>query len=149
MKNQDIERLKLCIDYQKKRIVYRRSINKLNVIDTYILSLLNSHLKLFNTLKFKSVNIDFEKVWLLYDKRNDKQDAELQWRKLTDEEREAALKHIPNYVKSTPDKSKRLHLHRYLRKKAFNNEIIYNKDYVKAEEQNKNNQKKVWLTGDE
>ena len=50
MTNQDVKKIKICIDYQKKRIDYRRSINKLNEIDKHILSLLK------NTMLFGSLH---------------------------------------------------------------------------------------------
>ena len=148
MTNQDVKKIKICIDYQKKRIDYRRSINKLNEIDKHILSLLKIYQKLIDTTKNKILNIPFEEIWNIYDKKVDKQDAILQWGKLTDKERMKSIEHAPLYVQATPDKSKRLHLHRYLRKKSFNNEIITNIQ-TKLQPQEQINHEKIWLTGNE
>jgi hypothetical protein len=59
-----------------------------------------------------------------------------------------SIEHAPLYVQATPDKSKRLHLHRYLRKKSFNNEIITNIQ-TKLQPQEQINHEKIWLTGNE
>ena len=98
MTNQDVKKIKICIDYQKKRIDYRRSINKLNEIDKHILSLLKNYQKLIDTTKNKILNIPFEEIWNIYDKKVDKQDAILQWGKLTDKERMKSIEHAPLYL---------------------------------------------------
>ena len=72
-----------------------------------------------------TINISFDHFWNLYDKKKgSKEKAEKLWTKLTNEEREQAIAHIPLYKKEQPDKQFRKHPEGYLSNKIFTNEII-------------------------
>lgn len=66
----------------------------------------------------------FQDFWDLYDKKRGKPKAQLYWDKLTHEEKEKAMQHIPMYIESQPDKKYRKDPERYLRYKCFEDEII-------------------------
>ena len=71
------------------------------------------------------INIDFEYVWKAYDKkRGDYLKLKKKWEELSESEREAAMRHIPHYVKATPDKQYRKDLATYINNKSWNDEII-------------------------
>lgn len=71
------------------------------------------------------INVDFEFAWKAYDKkRGDYLKLKKKWDELSDNEREAAMEHIPQYVKATPDKQYRKDMATYLNNKSWNDEII-------------------------
>jgi hypothetical protein len=76
------------------------------------------------------LNIPFETVWELYDKKIGlKEKLRKKWERLSNEERALAIKHIPKYKASQPDKNFRKNFETYLNNKSFNDEIInYGKD---------------------
>lgn len=74
------------------------------------------------TLKQKT-NISFEGFWKAYDYAKGKEKAKAKWEKLTDQERELAMAHVPAYVASTPEKNFRKHPSTYLNGKCWNDEI--------------------------
>lgn len=77
------------------------------------------------TIINKEVNISFETWWVEYDKKvGNKAMLEKKWLKLSDEEREIAMKHTKAYKQSQPDKQYRKNPEAYLNQKAFNDEII-------------------------
>lgn len=68
----------------------------------------------------------FEDFWDAYDKKRGKPKAIMYWDKLTQQEKEKAMEHIPKYIESQPDKKYRKDPERYLRYKCFEDEIITN-----------------------
>ena len=73
----------------------------------------------------KTINISFDVFWDLYDKKvGDKQKLIKKWDSLKNEERELAIKHIPNYKISQPDKKFRKDPQTYINNKSWNDEII-------------------------
>lgn len=71
------------------------------------------------------LNVPFEVFWDLYDKKvGDKPKLEKKWKSLKDNERILAIKHIPNYKISQPDKQFRKNPATYLNNNSFNDEII-------------------------
>jgi hypothetical protein len=73
----------------------------------------------------KKLNFSFEDFWNLYDKKvGDKDKINKKWQALTDQEREAAIKYIPGYVASRPDKQFRKDPATFLNNKSWNDEII-------------------------
>jgi hypothetical protein len=75
----------------------------------------------------------FDDFWNLYDKKVDRKVCEKKWVKLTQEEKEQIIVHVPKYVESTPDVKYRKNPETYLNNKSWLNEIISN---VKAEQPN-------------
>ena len=73
----------------------------------------------------KSINIPFSVFWDLYEKkRGDKRKIEPIWNSLTDEVRTDIVRVLPQYKISTPDKQYRLDPSKYLRQRAWEDEII-------------------------
>lgn len=73
--------------------------------------------------KEKKILEDFEIFYELYQKRVDKKRAVTAWMKLTDEERELAIKKSPEYVASTPIIQYRKNPSTYLNGKCWQDEI--------------------------
>lgn len=69
-------------------------------------------------------NTNFEECWRLYRRKGSKKKSLEQWRKLTPNEQEQALKHIPAYVESVSDVKYQKDFCRYLRDKCFLN-VVY------------------------
>lgn len=70
------------------------------------------------------LNIPFETFWELYDKKVEKDSCTAKWVKLTNQEREDAMKYIPLYVKATPEKKFRKNPETFLNNKSWQDEII-------------------------
>jgi hypothetical protein len=71
------------------------------------------------------INIAFSVFWDLYDKKvGEKSKLEKKWEQLSNLERELAIKHIPKYKLSQPDKKFRKDPQTYLNNKSFNDEVI-------------------------
>ena len=66
----------------------------------------------------------FEKVWAMYGRKGNKKTSERKRANLKNHCREAAIKHIPRYVASTPDIQYRKNFETYLNQEAWNDEII-------------------------
>lgn len=69
-------------------------------------------------------NTDFEGCWKLYRRKGSKKKSLEQWQKLTPEEQEQVLNHIPAYVESVSDIKYQKDFERYLRDKCFLN-VVY------------------------
>jgi hypothetical protein len=67
----------------------------------------------------------FENVWALYGRKGNRKTSERRWANLKNHSREAALKHIPLYVASTPDKQFRKNFETYLNQEAWNDEVVF------------------------
>lgn len=67
----------------------------------------------------------FEEFWNTYDKKKGPEDCKKKFSKLTEKEKELIWKHVPEYVKSTPEKQYRLNPLTYINGKHWNDEIIY------------------------
>lgn len=73
----------------------------------------------------KKINIEFEVFWNLYDKKvGDKDKLIKKWLALSDLDRAAAIKYIPGYIASKPDKQFRKDPTTFLNNKSWNDEII-------------------------
>lgn len=81
-------------------------------------------------VKKEKINISFDQFWNLYGHKKGRLKAEQKWSKLTDKERELAMKAIPAYIKSTPDRQYRKHPATYLNGKHWEDEVTekYNPD---------------------
>lgn len=86
--------------------------------------------KKLQTKKLKTLNIGFEEFWILYGKNVGKVASEKLWEKLTDQERETAIKHVPEYVKVTTLQY-RQNPKRYLTEKTFNDQLILSNSSTK------------------
>lgn len=77
--------------------------------------------------KSKIINIPFTDFWELYNKPVDRAKSEILWDKLTDEDREQIILHLPIYVSNTPDKTFRKNPTTYLRGKCWLDMTVTNK----------------------
>ena len=66
----------------------------------------------------------FNDFWNFYDKKVNKPKCEIKWKRLKQNEREAIMDHLPNYIDSTPDKSFRKNPMTYLNNKSWEDEVI-------------------------
>ena len=89
---------------------------------------------LINILEKKS--LDFDIFWSAYDKKIDKHKCKLKWKRLRDKDIVGILKHVPNSVRSTPDKQFRKNPLTYLNSRTWEDEDIVttNVDDLIAEE---------------
>lgn len=89
----------------------------------------------------------FNKFWDLYDKKITKPKVLAKWLKLNSDKIDAIMKHVPLYVKSTPNKRYRLHPSTYLNQESWNNEIIDHQEKKNSEKPNKEVQSKLGKYG--
>lgn len=73
------------------------------------------------------INILFDVFWDAYDKKRNVKKSKAKWESLNDDAREKIMNHVPKYVLSTPDKSKRKDPMTYLNNESWNDEIILSK----------------------
>ena len=66
----------------------------------------------------------FEQFWKLYDKQVKRWECEHLWSRMTQEDRDKTIAHVPAYVASTPDKKYRKDPATYLFNEGWNDEII-------------------------
>jgi hypothetical protein len=83
-------------------------------------------------------SIPFETVWEMYGHKGNKKTSQRKWANLKNHCREAALNHIPLYVKATPDKQYRKNFETYLHQEAWNDEILPPKQQVNETNQVQN-----------
>ena len=75
--------------------------------------------------KEKESAAGFEEAWALYERKGNRKTSERKWANLKNHCREAAMKHIPLYVASTPDKQYRKNFETYINQECWNDEIIF------------------------
>ena len=78
--------------------------------------------------KSKEKDESFEEAWLLYRRKGSKKIASEQWAKMSQKEKDTAIKHIVAYVGSRELQYQK-DFERYLRDKCFNN-VVYDKQFV-------------------
>ncbi len=67
----------------------------------------------------------FDQFWNLYDKKvGEKGKLIKKWKKLSQKDREAAMKYIPNYKIAQPEKRFRKNPETFLNNKSWNDELI-------------------------
>lgn len=72
----------------------------------------------------KHINIDFEFFWNLYDKKVNKKTCLDLWMNLNEHDKTAIIDYLPAYTSSTPDKTFRKDPERFIKKRAWEDEII-------------------------
>lgn len=72
----------------------------------------------------ESASDGFAEVWEMYGRKGNKKTSVKRWANLKNHCREAAIKHIPLYVASTPNAQFRKNFETYLNQEAWNDEII-------------------------
>lgn len=88
---------------------------------------------------------DFDRFWIVYEKKVNKPAAVKAWNKVAEKEYNTIFEHAPEYVKSTPNKKFRKDPSTYLNGECWNDEIIEDKlpeqDKAKSTEPNEANRK--------
>lgn len=71
----------------------------------------------------------FEELWMLYERKGNKQIAKNEFAKLNPTEEEIAKMrmHIPAYIEAQPEKKYRLDFERYIKRRTFES-VVYSKD---------------------
>lgn len=82
--------------------------------------------KQLNNETLKTINIEFDVFWDLYDNKQDRKACEPKWVNLTNKERVDIIEYIPKYIESQPDKQFRKHPKTFLNNRSWENEIISN-----------------------
>ena len=67
---------------------------------------------------------EFERFWMLYDKKVGKPVCIKKWNKISNEDKELIFKNLPAYIKSTPDKKYRKDPATWLNQECWNDELI-------------------------
>lgn len=67
---------------------------------------------------------DFENVWNLYGRKGNKKTSRQKWQKLKPTEKQAALEHIPKYIKATPEIIYRKNFETYINQETWEDEIL-------------------------
>lgn len=80
------------------------------------------------TPKRNEYSEDFERAFVLYERKGSKADAYKRWQKLTEVEKELVFKHIPHYL-SAHEVQYRKDFSGYLNKKYFNN-VVYKNNVI-------------------
>jgi len=113
-------------DSDKKRRTVSDSDNNNRTVSDGIASVaVNVNDNVNVTVNDNDINISFDVFWDLYDKKvGEKGKLKKKWQSLSDNERELAIKHIPDYKIAQPDKIYRKDPSTYLNNKSFNDEII-------------------------
>ncbi len=78
--------------------------------------------------KDKDNGANFEKFWVLYDRKVNKTKTKKKWMNLSNDDRAAIFKSLPDYIKSTPDKTFRKHPMTYLNNRSWEDEIVTKAD---------------------
>lgn len=85
----------------------------------------NERMKEDNTPPKNDWHIDaFDELWRTYNKKVGRQQAIKAFQKITHEEFDRIMAHVPEYVRLTPDKAYRKHLATYLNGRAWEDELI-------------------------
>lgn len=84
--------------------------------------------KVNNTEIDSLIKFEFETFWKIYDKNIGRFGCEKVWVTLSNEDRERVLKHVSDYVKSTPDKSFRKNPEKYLYEETWKDEVIFKQE---------------------
>ena len=72
---------------------------------------------------------NFEELWMLYERKGNKQIAKNEFAKLNPTEEEIAKmrRHIPAYIEAQPERKYRLDFERYIKRRTFDS-VVYSKD---------------------
>lgn len=128
------------VSYQENKLEWLESITQDDYSTDYETDILRILRKLANDYKPRTCNIPFEDFWKLYDKKVNVNKCKQLWERLTDKEREAAMKYIPGY-KASREKIYQKDPERFLKYKVWNDEIV-----IKKTEQKTISRSLEWLT---
>ena len=118
-------KVKVCIDKELSLVKDRVLIEYLYSTDTHSQEEQEEEQEEEKEENSPSINFSFDDFWTLYDyKVGEKVKLKSKWEKLTNKEREDAMKHIPLYKIEKPDKQFRKHPSTYLNNKSWNDEVL-------------------------
>ncbi len=69
--------------------------------------------------------IDFDVFWNLYDKKVGRKKCIQKWKRIKEADKLLIIHHLPDYVKSTPEKQYRKNPETYLNGECWHDEVIY------------------------
>lgn len=99
-------------------------------------SKVNKNTKYNGESKDSPAEFSFENVWEQYGKKGNRKTSEAKWGRLSNPNKALALKHIPEYVKATPDKQYRKHFETYINQEVWNDNVLSNESSSKRQEIN-------------
>lgn len=122
----------MCLEWYSSKQMNTNMLNALGGEGWELIQIVNGEVVLKRKLKEEKKsekeeivdNTNFEECWKLYRRKGSKKKALEQWLKLTPEEQEQVLNHIPAYVESVSDIKFQKDFFRYLRDKCFLN-VVY------------------------
>ena len=79
--------------------------------------------KVKNDKNEENNNGEFELVWSMYEKKGNKKTSQNKFNNMTDTNKQLMAKHLPEYVKSTPNKQYRKNLETYINQECWNDEL--------------------------
>ena len=86
------------------------------------------------------MNITFDVFWDLYDKKVGRKKCIQKWKRLKEKDKILIIHHVPEYVKSTPNKQYRKNPETYLNGECWHDEVIH---YQRAKTINVNEPKVI------
>lgn len=122
----------MCLEWYSSKQMNTNMLNALGGEGWELIQIVNGEAVLKRKLKEEKKsekeevadNTNFEECWKLYRRKGSKKKSLEQWLKLTPEEQEQVLNHIPAYVESVSDIKYQKDFCRYLRDKCFLN-VVY------------------------
>lgn len=122
----------MCLEWYSSKQMNTNMLNALGGDGWELIQIMNGEAVLKRKLKEEKKsgkeevadNTDFEECWKLYRRKGSKKKSLEQWNKLTPEEQEQVLNHVPAYVESVSDVKYQKDFCRYLRDKCFLN-VVY------------------------
>ena len=122
----------MCLEWYSSKQMNTNMLNALGGDGWELIQIMNGEAVLKRKLKEEKKsekeevvdNTNFEECWKLYRRKGSKKKSLEQWLKLTPEEQEQVLNHIPAYVESVSDVKYQKDFCRYLRDKCFLN-VVY------------------------
>ena len=122
----------MCLEWYSSKQMNTNMLNALGGEGWELIQIVNGEAVLKRKLKEEKKsekeevvdNTNFEECWKLYRRKGSKKKSLEQWQKLTPEEQEQVLNHIPAYVESVSDVKYQKDFCRYLRDKCFLN-VVY------------------------
>lgn len=85
----------------------------------------------------KTINIEFDVFWNLYNKKIARVKCEPKWNKLTNEEREKIINTLPDFISNIRDKQYQPNPEKYINQRRWEDEIIKTNQDEKTEQSDK------------
>lgn len=72
------------------------------------------------------LELEFDAIWLTYERKGNRKTSKARYVKLSESDRDAIFKHVPIYVRSTPEKQYRKNFEAYINQEVWNDEVVTN-----------------------